>query len=77
MPTCRSCGAEIQWVRTAKGAMPLDAEPTERGNIVVHRADQITVYPSAEIAAAAGVRPEDLRISHFATCPESGAWRRR
>lgn len=77
MPTCRSCGADIEWVRTSKGNMPLDLEPNPAGNAVVHSRDRITVYPSAERAAAAGVRLEDLRISHFATCPESGAWRRR
>ena len=34
--TCRSCGAPIVWVKTAKGKkMPLDREPNEAGNITL------------------------------------------
>jgi hypothetical protein len=51
---CKSCGAKIEWHRTAAGkAMPLDAVPNELGTIEVECEDGKT----------------RRFMSHFASCP--------
>jgi hypothetical protein len=76
--TCRSCGAEVVWlrhVRTGKMA-PIDALPTATGNIVIYR-DQGTYE---HIPAGSGER-EALRgwlhTNHFSTCPSAAHWKQR
>lgn len=73
---CRTCNhAPIIWAMTKNNKpIPVDAEPDSlRGNIElktiggVVRAD--ILKPSAE--------RNDLRMSHFATCPRASEWRRR
>lgn len=68
MSTCRSCHAPIIWATTQAGkAIPLDAVAVPDGNIVI--------LPSgiAVVNAEGGVRHK----SHFATCPQASAHRRR
>lgn len=65
-PTCRSCGAPIKWVKTAKGKnMPLDLKSEEKRIVVV----------------GAGAKGEfgyivDTYLSHFATCPQANEHRK-
>jgi hypothetical protein len=80
MPTCRSCGARITWLKTPGGkAIPVDEDPTDDGNILIdveHCRLVARVYGNAEAAREAGA--EELRYrSHFVTCPQAGEWRRR
>jgi hypothetical protein len=76
---CRSCKAPIIWAETTEGKrMPVDAEPSEPGNIkLVDRGPRR--LPIAVILDATALRSttEVLRLSHFATCPEGRNWRRR
>jgi len=79
---CRSCGAMIVWCKLVSAnnptgkPHPLDAVPTFDGTIERKR-DKLSsdyygrVVPKRE---RAGVR---LYTSHFATCPNAGAHRRR
>ena len=56
MSRCRSCGAEIVWVKTmSRKLMPVDAGTWEEGD---------EFY-----------KPQK-HVSHFATCPQAGKWRR-
>jgi hypothetical protein len=65
---CGSCGAPVLWARTETGkAIPLDAVPTERGNLVL--ADGVV-----HVARILGHSPQ--YVPHFATCPHAGQWRR-
>lgn len=81
MSACRSCGAAILWARTKNGkAMPLDAEPTPEGNVVLTG----EVVPSArgavpicEVLAGPDLFGAPLRMPHHATCPQADKWRRR
>lgn len=70
MGRCKSCGAEIEWVRTTKGNnMPLDPIPVAGGNI------EMLINGRAQV-----VEPDEDKIrsvSHFATCPEAQSHRRR
>lgn len=71
MARCRSCEAEIIWASTVTGkAMPIDAAPSESGNLV---------YGNGAVSTASD---EDRRLhrprytSHFATCPDAPRFRK-
>jgi len=72
---CRSCKAEVIWTVTDRGkAMQVDAAPVAGGNIELIESTDGTV-PLARYVKA---EPEVARhVSHFATCPQAGEWRRR
>jgi hypothetical protein len=78
---CRSesCRAPIIWACTVNGElMPVDAEPDPLGNVelvppapcgaaptaVVHAPDQPLMFGT------------ELRLPHFATCPDAARWRK-
>jgi hypothetical protein len=79
---CRSCEAEIVWVKMVVSGknMPLDADPDpEHGNIIVTKEGYgipltSLTGPSRDAAKRCGV---ELRVSHFATCPNADQHRRR
>jgi hypothetical protein len=74
---CSSCGAAIIWTTTKLGRpMPVDAEPTPTGNIVL-------VDGGGGAPKAIYKRPEEIAalsceryISHFATCPHADQHRK-
>ena len=70
MRTCLSCGAPIIWAHTRNGArMPIDAESTPDGNVVVTMTGNGTtceVFKDPQPGA---------RLPHHATCPAGNAWR--
>ena len=70
MGRCRSCGAQIDWVVTARGKrIPLDRETSEDGNIVLAEGTARVVQP--------GEYPGEPRFkTHFATCPDAKRWRK-
>ncbi len=71
MAWCKSCGAEIQWCVTPAGkSIPIDAKPTESGNLVVVKG--VARYATEDDDRV--YRPR--RISHFATCPDADGHRR-
>jgi hypothetical protein len=72
---CRSCPADIVWAVTTRGRpMPVDAEPHPDGNIRLIPRMGLTT-PRAEVVTEP--RPgEQLRHSHFTTCPDAGQHRR-
>lgn len=84
MARCRSCFAEIEWVKSAKteSTIPLDATPTKDGNIIV-RNERAHVYKDAATAfASLGTLqkyewPLRQRTSHFATCPNADKHRKK
>lgn len=68
---CSSCGAAILWLNTAKGkSMPVDAEPSEGGNIRISRG-------VAEVLSKPDQKDEPLHKSHFATCPNAATHRKK
>jgi hypothetical protein len=63
---CQECGAEVFWVKTAKGMrLPLNAQPSEHGNWVVLEEGLARPIISGPI-----LEPMPRYISHHATCPE-------
>lgn len=81
MSRCRGCGAEISWIRMKSGKMiPVDPSPTfivdGTGTDVVVTSDGII----ANGIPCPGEPPAGKRlgwVSHFATCPMAGRFRRR
>jgi hypothetical protein len=77
--TCRSCQAPVLWLEnltTGKRA-PIDAEGTEIGNIVVNRAAGTYRVISGKERDEAIHSAASLHTNHFATCPQSAAWKQR
>lgn len=73
MSICRSCGAPITWVSTTKDkAMPVDAEPSEHGNLMI-------VDGTAHVVPTdtPQLQPVPLYRSHFVTCVHADAWRKK
>lgn len=71
--TCKSCGAEIIWVKTRGGkAMPLDAKPEKRMVLVGFEGAQVGDQDPTPIAEV-----QDTYLSHFATCPNADQHRRK
>jgi hypothetical protein len=82
--TCRGCGAEIEWVKTQNGAsMPVNPEYVE---IDIAGAKTTTIVTDdGKVESGSLVNRDTLfpptmevkgRISHFATCPQAGRFRR-
>lgn len=75
--TCRSCGAAIIWVKmknTGK-ANPVDAEPSDKGNLEISNGEGVVLSKSGAVGfRAAGGK---LHLSHFATCPDRAAHRKK
>ena len=70
MKRCRSCRALIEWVHTEAGKrMPVEEQ--EGGNVLVD-ADLV----GERVARYVG-DGEGTHVSHFATCPQAAAWRKR
>ena len=75
---CRSCQADILWVRNAsKGTfMCLDAEPVCGGNVAI--VDGLAkVVKKGDLFEAEGEFPVLRYRSHFVTCPEAKQWRKK
>ena len=82
MAFCRSCGAEIVWIRTAKGkAMPCDVKKIK--GVRAKFGDTLLVTEAGTIervdvrAPIGGVPSVEGYISHFATCQNAGTHRRK
>jgi hypothetical protein len=70
MASCRSCNAEIEFVKSATTGkfVPLDLKPTADGNLFVNNG-----FVHAFDNEPSRVR----RTSHFATCPQASSWRKK
>lgn len=78
---CRGCGAPILWIRTpARKTMPCDPEgvvywqsPTGLNKIVTPNGEVVSADLDGDPQLATGVG----YVSHFATCPQAGRFKRR
>ena len=82
MSHCKSCNADVFYVRSEHGRMMiLNATPeTERGNVRVQPGRDGDVGRVLNKQHAARIREgtmEALYLSHFATCPQSQSWHRK
>lgn len=81
MSACRSCGAEVVWAVTEAGRrMPIDAQPVDGGNVILHPAER----GQSPTATVVGKQPQPSLFgddgprytSHFATCPNAAEHRK-
>ena len=77
---CASCGSAITWGLTATGRrMPVDADPSARGNIAIDhvegREPTFRMITGAAGGATLNYAPR-LYTSHFATCPHAAQHRK-
>jgi hypothetical protein len=74
---CRSCRAPVTWAETEAGRrIPVDAEPSQRGNLVLR--ERTGLPPLAVVVVGAVADGEGpLHLSHFVTCPQASQWRGR
>lgn len=77
LTTCRSCGAPIKWaVTTAGRRIPIDAAPSEKGNITLQPGfvggDPVAIIDLPLFDAARGPK----YLTHFASCKDAALWRR-
>jgi len=79
MSTCRSCGAEIKWIKTiASKNMPVDPElissdDLEHGDVLVTEDGHVTKVDHS----CNDYESVDGYVSHFATCPHADQHRRK
>lgn len=77
MSRCRSCNAEIEWVKNHLGrVVPFNPEPDPNGNyerFLISDNPGVGVRP---IKKGMRVKASDRRVSHHATCPDADNWRR-
>lgn len=75
---CRSCHAPVIWAVTeAARSMPVDAEPSAAGTLVLEQRVEGRPPLARTIKAELRGGRTDLHTSHFATCPEAAKWRTR
>ena len=69
MSKCRNCNAEIMWRKNEKSRQlaPIDAVPSDQGNVQLIGDDEYRVLNSTE-AWAARTEGSPLHINHFQTC---------
>lgn len=71
---CRSCGAHVRFVTTQAGKTAIvDADPAPNGNLVATGPGHIRYASKAEPAPVGA----PLYLSHWASCKDAAAWRRR
>lgn len=75
---CKSCGARIVWALTDQDKrMPVDAEPSARGNIKLVWIPSLNEYRA--VVQKGDVAPAlagSLYLSHFASCAQAQQHRR-
>lgn len=71
---CRECGQPIRWAQTGRGrTIPLDRDPVPTGNLVLLPVSGEAVSLRAGSAVAPGT---PRYLSHIATCPQAGLFRK-
>jgi hypothetical protein len=74
MSKCVSCSASILWAITNNDKfMPVDAEPSENGNVELVEEGRIR---RAVVHTQPLLAPIPLHTSHFVTCPSASEHRR-
>lgn len=79
MQKCKSCGADIIWIKTPVSVMPCDPEP--RNYRPDKNGESVIVTSGGEVIKARLTSPGQSigtgYISHFATCPNAARHRKQ
>lgn len=75
---CKSCDGSIAWALLPSGKlMPVDAQPVPDGNIAARRDERGDLLARVLKNGDELAEGERRGTSHFATCPNAAAHRRR
>lgn len=74
MSTCRSCGAEVMFVPSAKTGRPMILDATAEKRVVLIPAADVVRYASEALGLFYG-RVQDVYTDHHATCPAAKDWK--
>lgn len=76
MPTCRSCEAEVVFVKSEKSGTPmiLDAIPAKGVILVTESLSGVGSIPTKYLDEDARADVVDVYTDHHATCPDAKAW---
>ena len=80
MSKCKSCGAEIIWIKSARGKMmPCNPQKIRYRNAYPMGNTKLLVTPEGEIVTGTIDPSSDTYgyESHFATCPAASRFRKR
>lgn len=81
MSVCRSCGAQISWIRMKSGKMmPVNPQRISVSAVLPGSKDALTLVTSDGKILSGVPDPASDKFgfeSHFATCPAAAAHRRR
>lgn len=81
MSVCRSCNAPIIWAlnEKTKSRQPFDAEPDPAGKweLVPGEAGLVARYDKGGYSGLPGMPGSERYTSHFKTCPDAKAWRKK
>jgi hypothetical protein len=77
---CEACKAFMLWAISPSGARsPIDYAPSEKGNVLLLQptglGELLAVVLSGQALERARARGMDLRLSHFASCPNADEFR--
>lgn len=81
MSRCKSCGAEIKWIKMLGTLKPMPCDPARR-TIVIGEGSETLITPTGTIIKGRFASVEEGAngvgyISHFVTCPNASSHRRR
>lgn len=67
---CRTCGAEILWLRNdrTKRVAPIDAQPSLNGNIEITEAGEYHVFGEPTLFDQRQTSEPVLHLNHWVTC---------
>lgn len=75
---CKSCQQVIRWKKTQAGkAIPLDPDPSEKGNIAIANNGDAVILNQQEIEDYNLRGSGLLYVCHFATCPYAHVHRKK
>lgn len=77
MAKCKSCGAEILFIKSSRGLHPVDAEEI-RFDYKLNGPDRIVTGNGEVLTGVVSDQGKERGFrSHFATCPDAGRFRKR
>jgi len=75
--TCRSCGAAVVFVTSAKSGKPMILDATPEKRVVLVRRGPMTTLEPYEEGAERVAQVLDVYVDHHATCPAAASWKGR
>lgn len=79
---CSACGVPIVGARSSSNpanVLPVVVEPAANGNVLIQQVDGVLtafVFGNAVVRSALQEKGVQMRLNHFADCPQAGTFER-